>query len=129
MVAVEGEVRAVGGNLVACQKRRIIRIIPGAGFKLGEVILAGLATAEERPEEGAGRIVLYIDLDANGPKSCWRISSSSSRHRLLAVVEYWNSSLCPSLLRMPSGPLTQPCVSSNWFAAAGSNLGQAASGW
>src|SRR5579875_2812523 len=66
MVAVEGEVRAVGGNLVACQKRRIIRIIPGAGFKLGEVILAGLATAEERSEEGAGRIVLNIDLDANG---------------------------------------------------------------
>src|SRR5436305_2383219 len=56
-------------------------------------------------------------------KLVWLISSSSLRHRLPAVVEYWKISFCPFLLRTPSEPLTQPLESSNALAALRSNLG------
>src|SRR2546421_8801673 len=71
MVAVEGVIaspKTIGSrrNLGAGEFRRIVRVICPGILKLGQVVLTWLTIRQNRSEEGAGVVVLDIDLDANG---------------------------------------------------------------
>ncbi len=66
VVAVEVNVEASRWKLVATEQRRVIGIIGKRIFELGDIIGARLATGQEGAKERAGRVVLDIQLDADG---------------------------------------------------------------
>src|SRR5579875_2070268 len=73
-VAVEGDVETVGRNLVAGKQARIVGVIGQRILELCDVIATrnragrrgSVAASEEGTEEGAGRVVLDVQLDTDG---------------------------------------------------------------
>src|SRR6266852_3871901 len=75
-VTVEVDIEASRRELVAGEQRRVVGVIRQGILELANVIPSGYsargrrraAAAQERAEEGAGRIVLDVELNANGLK-------------------------------------------------------------
>src|SRR5205823_3874032 len=75
-VAVEVDIEASGRELVAGEQRRVVGVVRQGILELADVIPAsysargrrGVATAQERAEEGTGRIVLDVKLNADSLK-------------------------------------------------------------